>query len=934
MKRLVQILLVLLLNISFYGYVNNYDICAEVQTQTQISCQEDLEMIRNNPSGSYILISDITLQGEFNPIAAFSGVLDGNGHIINNLTIHASSSNPKVAFIVTNNGTIKNLGFSNANITGLSTDSSYWASVIATKNNGIISECYVDGGTVSGAYRSAGICVTNTSEITNCYSSANVSAYSEAGGIVGVNERNAIIDSSIASGTIYSQSRNTGGISAYGYTGSTISNCAFISGSINNVKTENGGRIIGRLNGSPTLTNNIANSDTTVFGQTVTGTLADKNGLDESSTYLNKAGIYSGLLDLDFSNVWGFDLTNNIPKLRKFIRCTGTTYQIYDSDDLEYIRNYGSISNNEFILMNDIIVDDNFSPIITFNATLNGNGHNISGFDFVSTDTQVSAFIQTNNGTIKNLGLTSLVVHGINTNDSCYAAGLIGINNGVIEKCYVTGNISGGYRSGGIAAHNRNLIVDCYFVGYVSALAESGGICAVAEATSGVKNCYSQATVYSTNNNTGGISAYAYTGTYINDCVTLSGHIDNGGGSNISRVVGRLRGTPSLDNNYASENALVQTLPITCSDATNKEGKTVENENITSSLFENTLGWDLDTVWNYNSSSGINRPTLSGFDEELSERFIYSITSTISGNVSDGLTYSVVNFTDTNFNSQSMSIIKLDYAHYNNYEVIVGTKDDAQPPTDENGNYIRTVDDDDHDVFKGIVPLQMSSTSTSRNKTVYAGVNGEFYTNEGPEGYMIKDSVKVVNGTRISSTTKQYPFHGFFGVRNTSNTNNLFIIGTYDDDWSSEYLDLKQATGGQYILTKNGDIPYYGDLIECVSDQTNYDQETYYRYKARHPRTAIGYDDNYLYMVVVDGRQTNATGVYIEELALIMNYLGCTNSINMDGGGSSTSVIRNSEDGSYDVLNSPSNAASKGIEYEGKYLRSLLSSVIIVDKNN
>lgn len=54
----------------------------------------------------------------------------------------------------------------------------------------------------------------------------------------------------------------------------------------------------------------------------------------------------------------------------------------------------------------------------------------------------------------------------------------------------------------------------------------------------------------------------------------------------------------------------------------------------------------------------------------------------------------------------------------------------------------------------------------------------------------------------------------------------------------------------------------------------------------RHPRTAIGMNKEYLYLVVVDGRRLWAKGMTCKELAIFMLQLGCINAINLDGGGS------------------------------------------------
>lgn len=74
-----------------------------------------------------------------------------------------------------------------------------------------------------------------------------------------------------------------------------------------------------------------------------------------------------------------------------------------------------------------------------------------------------------------------------------------------------------------------------------------------------------------------------------------------------------------------------------------------------------------------------------------------------------------------------------------------------------------------------------------------------------------------------------------------------------------------------------------------------------------HPRTAIGYSQNgkFLYIVVVDGRQPfYSQGMTLAELADLMVKLGAQDAMNLDGGGSSTLVIRGA-DGEPRLLNSP-----------------------------
>jgi hypothetical protein len=91
--------------------------------------------------------------------------------------------------------------------------------------------------------------------------------------------------------------------------------------------------------------------------------------------------------------------------------------------------------------------------------------------------------------------------------------------------------------------------------------------------------------------------------------------------------------------------------------------------------------------------------------------------------------------------------------------------------------------------------------------------------------------------------------------------------------WRNTYA----AVSGAYEFLQAGEIIMFGD-----SGAINL-----------HPRTAILFDDNYIYFLVVDGRDPDRSiGMTIEELAYFgREVLGATWGIAQDGGGSSTMVI-------------------------------------------
>src|SRR5919109_521873 len=86
----------------------------------------------------------------------------------------------------------------------------------------------------------------------------------------------------------------------------------------------------------------------------------------------------------------------------------------------------------------------------------------------------------------------------------------------------------------------------------------------------------------------------------------------------------------------------------------------------------------------------------------------------------------------------------------------------------------------------------------------------------------------------------------------------------------------------------------------------------------RHPRTAIGVDDaGRVLLVVVDGRRRTSVGMDLVQLANLMRRLGAVSALNLDGGGSSTMVVRGK------VKNRPSDETVRrgGFTREGIELR-------------
>lgn len=78
---------------------------------------------------------------------------------------------------------------------------------------------------------------------------------------------------------------------------------------------------------------------------------------------------------------------------------------------------------------------------------------------------------------------------------------------------------------------------------------------------------------------------------------------------------------------------------------------------------------------------------------------------------------------------------------------------------------------------------------------------------------------------------------------------------------------------------------------------------------AMHPRTLAGFDQSggWLLLAVVDGRRPGISeGMTLREAAELMRRHGCSEAINLDGGGSSILLLRQPGSSGFDIVNQPS----------------------------
>jgi|SRR5690606_22582225 len=191
---------------------------------------------------------------------------------------------------------------------------------------------------------------------------------------------------------------------------------------------------------------------------------------------------------------------------------------------------------------------------------------------------------------------------------------------------------------------------------------------------------------------------------------------------------------------------------------------------------------------------------------------------------------------------------------------------------------------DDGDAFKLQTVQAISEANDKAGNRVIAAVNADFFYWTGePWGPVVKQG-------NILKQSFYDTWHGFFAIDKDKNPR----IGS-----SINFLDtypLQEAVGAVERLINNG----------VKFNQGN---------PERHPRTMIGYTkDNVIYMVVVDGRQpAHSIGMTFAELSEVMFALKVQEAINLDGGGSSTLVVKNSKTNSFEVKNKYSDAVPRAV---------------------
>jgi len=207
-----------------------------------ISTPDELNSIGHNPrlmAVHFKLNNDIDLAGvDFYIIGLstlpFNGVFDGNNHSISNFTYNGNKSEHIGLFRIVKgeNAQIKNLGLIDPNVIGVT--GNRIGSLIGTLNDGAITNCYAEGGNVSGKEYVGGLVGMNEDgAVTDCYATGSINGQNYVGGLMGVND-DGTVTACYAAGPVSGQENVSGLVG--GHWDGTVNNSYAtgpISGSVN-----------------------------------------------------------------------------------------------------------------------------------------------------------------------------------------------------------------------------------------------------------------------------------------------------------------------------------------------------------------------------------------------------------------------------------------------------------------------------------------------------------------------------------------------------------------------------------------------------------------------------------------------------------------------------------------------------------------------------
>ena len=645
-----------------------------IEYSTTITNAHQLQMMSLDPTASYTLANDISMSelaqasgawsiNGFVPVGpSFTGIFDGRGHTIANLTIN----NPSASYLglfntIGTTGVVENVGLLESNLTGLS-----HVGTIAGRSAGNISHVYatgsayaVSGGgsvgglvgdttsscTISDSYATAavgghdavgGLVGMNGGWVINSFATGSVNGIgagvASVGGLIGYNDTAALIGYSYATGPVtIASGTNAGGL--VGKNASGTINLSYSTGSI--IDQSNTYSSVGLLVGLNDAGSSIANSfaSGSIAGTPVLASSSvaggGAGGIDSYSKVLTAtdsflSAKYTGF-NIGTSNTWYMIGGNTRPMLQSEYSTTITNahqLQLMALDPTASYKLGNNISMAETTQTSGVWnAATGFVPVgsstTPFTGSLNGQSHTISSLFIGGSAAYTGLFGEIGAvGSVHDLSLTGLSVTG-----GTQTGGLAGKNLGTITNASVIGGVTGASNVGGLTGVNDGWISSSY-LGMTSTVQGSassvGGLVGVNEA-GWIANSYSLGAVSTTAGIIGGLvgqNAASIVNSYASGAVTVPG-----GDTTFGGLVGNSLAGASVVASYWNSGATGL--------GTSNGGQALSDTQ--TRQHTSFAGWDYNTIWVIDELSNAYPRLRQGAD----------VTNTLY------LTWSVANATST-----------------------------------------------------------------------------------------------------------------------------------------------------------------------------------------------------------------------------------------------------------------------------------------------
>lgn len=283
------------------------------ETNYNIATAQDLLNIKNNTEGDYKLTADIDMSGvSFTPLPDFTGSLDGQGHVIRNLTFNNPNQDQAALFATTHGATIEKLGIEGANIVG----NANAAAIVGRAYGGTIQSCYVANSYIEGRDHVGSITGDmNVNDnvgvtISDCLSDARLKTRSyQVGGLVGV-ANGGTIQNCYFSGTIDGNESCSAGIISLLDSDDHLTTVQNNLSAASHIYKGSQDRIIGTAGRKATMINNYAVASMNIGsrGAGFSGTTDAAGSEGETVEYATAKtrDFYVNTLGWDFDKTWKF----------------------------------------------------------------------------------------------------------------------------------------------------------------------------------------------------------------------------------------------------------------------------------------------------------------------------------------------------------------------------------------------------------------------------------------------------------------------------------------------------------------------------------------------------------------------------------------------------------------------------------------------------